>query len=1317
MPSISEKFIKALEGEIQEKVLCHGLEMFGLWSVLFHGELDTKIVQWFKKGLDSKAQPVKISYLQWFLNCLQHATLPPSVNFNDQLLKMIEKAAQNVLQTPVVSEGLAAACIILSTTTVKQENQQSFWNIVLDMNKEIFISEKFVGGVGSETLCNVVLMSEKLLTNFLDELKGEPNRLYKSLVFASSSRIDKVQSTGIETIKRLVKSPNGTKLATNLLDELRGFIEAAKISSDPSEDTDDSITAKAVINTILAICSSPTDNPSNGQLLAQHSLLVCHHQAVQLVNAELWEEILAAHKIDKKSFVSSCWPVIKETILDNYKCNSMHENSVASLVRISPEIVLPAVIENVTKVLNEPAMGQVTDDEYFTFLTPEGELYDKSVIPNQDEQKTDQLRRENKAYTYKQQLEEIQLRREIEEKKRKEGKLKPPQFTPKQKEAIKLQTDKENAIRVKCKELSDNLLKVISQIEGSIKGNSMHFSLYFSSLLPAILRVFKSPLAASALTKLYFSLRVAVFAGDRADLGRKIALSTIRMHKPRCDLPEDWTSAELSELVPELLVTLQSIVVIPRTSQEDSDDDEDDEVNPLNAPAFAYAFELLKQALVSSHISEEELLIGINLIAKHAQMKGDSIDGEDLSDFKHPKYLPTLEMMRSLVDLVTSYRGRIQTQAIAGFLDVAEAVSSQSYRSIASKDEIEFIMNMLQSDSEIIRESAVRALIKIIDALPTINDDFELGLLIVRRIFIAKHDVSMDIQDLCETLWEDGGFEIPAVLGDELMKDIIHHENCIQKAAACALVTILNDDSTIVKNILDQLLELYKEKLVMVPPVLDQFNREIVPSIDSWEPRRGVAITISKIAQFFDLGTVESVMQFMVSTGLRDREEIVHKEMLAASLAIVDLHGKECVGNLLPVFEDFLDKAPNNSGFDNIRQAVVILMGSLARHLDKDDKRIKPIVERLLSALSTPSQQVQEAVANCIPHLIPSLKDQAPQIVKKLMNQLVKSEKYGERRGAAYGIAGLVKGLGILSLKQLDIMSKLTNHIQDKKNYKCREGALFAFEMLCSTLGRLFEPYIVHVLPHLLQCFGDSSQYVRQAADETAKVVMGKLSAHGVKLVLPSLLAALDEESWRTKIASVELLGAMSNCAPKQLSSCLPSIVPKLMEVLGDSHIKVQESGANALKMIGSVIKNPEIQAIVPILLKALEDPSNKTSSCLMSLLETKFVHFIDAPSLALIMPVVERAFMDRSTETRKMAAQIIGNMYSLTDQKDLTPYLDNIMPGLKASLLDPVPEVSCTSSVQINSYFNTCELISGSCCQFSCSRSNGSWYGRSFCW
>ncbi|KAL3209991.1 hypothetical protein MRX96_037536 [Rhipicephalus microplus] len=73
-----------------------------------------------------------------------------------------------------------------------------------------------------------------------------------------------------------------------------------------------------------------------------------------------------------------------------------------------------------------------------------------------------------------------------------------------------------------------------------------------------------------------------------------------------------------------------------------------------------------------------------------------------------------------------------------------------------------------------------------------------------------------------------------------------------------------------------------------------------------------------------------------------------------------------------------MDGAPRDQSYDQVRQSVVILMGTLARHLDKDDQKVKPIVNRLIDTLATPSQQVQEAVATCLPPLIPAIKEEAP---------------------------------------------------------------------------------------------------------------------------------------------------------------------------------------------------------------------------------------------------------------------------------------------------------------------------------------------------
>lgn len=44
----------------------------------------------------------------------------------------------------------------------------------------------------------------------------------------------------------------------------------------------------------------------------------------------------------------------------------------------------------------------------------------------------------------------------------------------------------------------------------------------------------------------------------------------------------------------------------------------------------------------------------------------------------------------------------------------------------------------------------------------------------------------------------------------------------------------------------------------------------------------------------------------------------------------------------------------------------------------------------------------------------------------------MKSDKYGERRGAAFGLAGLVKGFGISCLKKYGIVAALHEGFADR---------------------------------------------------------------------------------------------------------------------------------------------------------------------------------------------------------------------------------------------------------------------------------------------
>ena len=167
----------------------------------------------------------------------------------------------------------------------------------------------------------------------------------------------------------------------------------------------------------------------------------------------------------------------------------------------------------------------------------------------------------------------------------------------------------------------------------------------------------------------------------------------------------------------------------------------------------------------------------------------------------------------------------------------------------------------------------------------------------------------------------------------------------------------------------------------------------------------------------------------------------------------------------------------------------------------------------------------------------------------------------------------------------------------------------------------------------------------------------------------------------------MQLLGAMSACAPKQLGACLPQIVPKLSETLTDTHPKVVDAANAALAAVGDVIRNPEIRGLSKYLLGAISAPAERTAPCLDVLLEMTFVNTVDAPSLALIVPVLSRGLRDRSADLKKKAAKIAGNMCSLVaDAKDMSPYVPILLPDIQKSLVDVSPEVRATAAAALAS-------------------------------
>ncbi|KAL3667889.1 hypothetical protein V7S43_006770 [Phytophthora oleae] len=992
------------------------------------------------------------------------------------------------------------------------------------------------------------------------------------------------------------------------------------------------------------------------------------------------------------------------------------------------DIALHDVIEELlAKRLDDEKIDALSEEDVAVCQTPFDELYEPKKEAEEEETVT-RTKRGGRRGNEDEQWEQ-EMREELEQKRQAEQKDQKKVYTAEQKAVLEQQQE----LRQKVQETHRVVSAVVEVVNmlAVTRPDELHPALPY--LLRSVRVLFACPLfeseASSALSALAKAISPALLRSNYQDVASALRVA-LELNQLTSDKAKAAHIAEMEAVFLRLLAEFMEYVFGFQFESE-TDFDADAPCNLIPPPTLHLLFPVLHDVL---RFAPDLRRWALPLFAVHARMIPDE-EEEEVGDVATQRLLRR-EMLQLTLLLLSQ-----QVTGSALPITNPDLAPGKLLTSLCLGPELtaEEWSPLLGDDGLLSEEASARG--EVLTALLNVVQSDEGGeefrsakptSLLISRLYCCCFDSEEKNRTLAKQVWDATGATVTALFAGPLLVLLNHTHASVRESASLALADGMRQFPKSVTPLLNNLKTQFLSSQPKPMERKDEFGiptvrrpgaqaAELDEDVRTMCPRLGVALCLEKAAEVAGPEAMSSantmtLLTFVMEHGLGDPNAKVRSQMRKTGVqAVASLGGGDNTAPLLEMFERFLETtAPpaattvkKSAGkkakvgthlaaqeedmlqqskqalsiYDHQREGVVVCLGSLAKHMAPTDPKVSSIVDSLIEALDIPSESVQRSVALCLSPLMGAVKDRSTSILDDLLKRVTECETFGERMGAAYGVSAVVKGLGISALKIHNIIPRLEESMKTA-GANARQGAMLVFECLSQRLGLLFEPYIIVILPVMLKCSADASPQVREAASHTAKGIMANLSAHGVKLVLPSLLGALEESAWRTKQSGIQILGSMAYCAPRQLGSCLPQVVPKLMAALTDSHPKVREAGKSALRDVGSVVRNPEIATISKVLLDALEDPNRHTAEALQQLQSTSFQHSIDAPSLALVMPIITRGLKDRAGDAKKKAALIVGSMCSMiNDAKDLVPYMETVLPSLKTQLMDPIPEVRAVAA------------------------------------
>lgn len=288
--------------------------------------------------------------------------------------------------------------------------------------------------------------------------------------------------------------------------------------------------------------------------------------------------------------------------------------------------------------------------------------------------------------------------------------------------------------------------------------------------------------------------------------------------------------------------------------------------------------------------------------------------------------------------------------------------------------------------------------------------------------------------------------------------------------------------------------------------------------------------------------------------------------------------------------------------------------------------------------------------------------------LEQLMQNLSVSKSQDEINSAANNLATLLNGPIEEHAMPLKAVETFKKQLANKKDAAVRERAVDGIKAIAghSTISPAVEPYLISLLPLTLAAVGDKMVSVKNAAQAASQAIVRAINPNAVKAALPHIRnSIITAQKWPEKMNGLDCIETLVETAPTQLSFLVPTLIPIVSESMWDTKPEVKKKAYGTMEKICKLIENKDIEKFIPELIKCVAKPENVPETIHL-LGATTFVTDVHEPTLAIMVPLLERGLAERETAIKRKAAVIVDNMCKLVeDPQIVAAFLPKLMPAL----------------------------------------------------